>query len=183
MGRHRIFTQQGVLERTAVSADLQVPAQRTHGNTGAAFLIEGTYNLGTAGTHLPKALQDYSVVVFSHEYDADTTSKTYRYYIADNYDGSTAGQRGYTHTSGTTKFWLEAEYIKAYSSVSNYVTVTASGVTAFSGTTDWQNQPNYVELTIQPAVASKVRITAKVSAYTDKTIARRWWIDPKPYVY
>jgi hypothetical protein len=184
IGRHRIFTPQGVLERTEVSADLQVPAQRTHGNTGAGYLIEGTYNLGTTTAHLPKALYDYSAVVFTHEYDADTTSKTYRYYIADNYDGSTAGARGYTHTSGTTKFWLEAEYIKASgSSVTNYAPVTASGATTFSGTTNWQNQPNYVEITIQPAVASKVRITGRVSAYTDRTPARRFWVDPRPYVY
>jgi hypothetical protein len=183
VGRHRIFTPQGVLERTAISLDSQVPAQRTHGNTGAEYLIEGTYNLTSSSAYLTKATQDYSVVAFTHEYDADTTSKTYRYYIADNYDGSTAGGAGYTHTSGTTKFWLEAEYIKAYSSVSNYVTATASGVTTFSGTTNWQNQPNYVEITIQPATASKVRILGKVSAYTDKTVARRWWIDPRPYVY
>lgn len=113
--------------------------------------------------------KEHTAVIFTHEFETDTTSKSYRYYVQCK-DLSLAA----------TELWLEVEYVDSYDDTSEYtITKVESDETCSlrSGVSDWTQ---YIEVTgIQPAVASKVRIKCFVAKYdADGYI----YIDPLPVV-
>lgn len=101
-------------------------------------------------------LLDYSFAV-------DTTQRTYRVYV----------QR--SSIAALAKLRLEALYVDSYDDDSEYHLATAysdESVAERSGADDWSQ---YVEVTVQPAVSSVVKIRLDVSWYDDTSYL---YIDP-----
>jgi len=149
----------------AVSADVVAgsgdPYKRTSGADKIISITSDTYDLSEAeGYVLPP--------VFEHFFDADTTSKTYRYYCQADAMSTLA-----------TELWLEAEYVSAYDDTSEYQYSKINSdetISTRSGASDWSQ---YLEVTVQPAVASVVRIKLFATFYdADGTLH----IDPLPVI-
>jgi hypothetical protein len=110
-------------------------------------------------------IRDYAVEVFCHEFEADTSSKSYRYYVQC------------VEAVSADELWLECEYVNSYDDTTEYTITTVVSdetITARSGADDWDQ---YIEVTgIQPAVASKVRIRGMCAYYHATAVI---YIDPK----
>jgi len=157
LGAHFIFTYFGDITKTDVVAGSGDPYKRTD---GADSVLECEFDtaLGDGKD------SDYDIpVILEHEFEATTVSKTYRYYIQA--EGAIA--------SG--KLILTAQYMDTYedSTVYHMVTEKATGaISARSGASDWSQ---YLEITVQPAVASKVRIKLLCNYYHATNI---FYVDP-----
>jgi hypothetical protein len=161
LGRHYSFTPTGELNKVTAGAGTPVPDQRTSGST---TLLEVLPNGPQAGMQHTSSL--LATPLFEHEFEATTDSKTYRYYVQTNISGGLTA----------SEIFIEAEFIDQYDSTSEYHVTTLKSdeaVSIRSGITDWSR---YVEVTVQPAAASKVRIRAYLNKY-DST--NKVWIDPK----
>lgn len=107
--------------------------------------------------------------LFVHEFDAQAASKTYTYYL-QNF-------MGVTLNSGDAKgdIWLKAEYIDSYNDNTAYTRTelfsAETNIAARADNTDWDS----LSVTVQPAVASRVRITCYISTYS---ATGKIYIDP-----
>jgi len=113
-------------------------------------------------------------ILFSHEFEATTDSKTYKYWIYNDL-GVTIND-----VHAKEDIFLVAEYIDSYSAVDEYhfgkVYSTQIDILDAADADDW----DYLQVTVQPAVASKVRIKL-ISAF-DGAFATDIFIDPSPVI-
>lgn len=150
LGSHYFFHSLGdtTIIKTDVVEGSGDPEKRS---SGADSVIEYT----ATSNHQYAGVSDLGYMrVFTHEFEVDTASKSYRYYVQAE-DGIAADE-----------LWLEAEYVSAYDDDSEYIIATQKSdeaITVRSGADDWSQ---YIEVTgIAPAVASKVRIKCYCSYY------------------
>lgn len=109
--------------------------------------------------------------IFTHEFEATTDSKSYKYWIFNN--------TGSTINNGNAKLdiFLECEYVSAYDDTTEYVFTKQYSTQATIANRQNANDWDYLEVTsIAPAVASKVRI--KCYASFDPGAAGELFIDP-----
>jgi len=149
LGNHKTFRGVQTLTSKDVVAGSGDPYKRTD---GADKIIE--VDCSVSATY-GASIKERAVVIFEHEFETDTTSKAYRYYINCKDLSLTASE-----------LWLEVEYVDSYDDTSEYtITKEESDETcALRGSvSDWTQ---YIEVTgIAPAVASKVRIKCFVAKY------------------
>lgn len=137
------------MQKNDVVAGSGDPYKRTG---GADSVIEvdcsgsSTYNIG---------IPENAYEIFTHEFEATTELKAYRYYVQCK-----------AITLSASELWLEVEYVDSYNDVTAYTMtkeVSDEACSLRSSESDWSQ---YIEVTgIQPAVASKVRIRCFVSKY------------------
>lgn len=150
------------IEQLAVVAGSGEPYKRTGGADDVIKL-----NFSSSVTYYPTplewkpdALNDFIIV-------ADTTSKSYRFYI----------QAKDMAITDATELYLECEYIDRYFSDTVYHTSivrSAETITIRTGADDWSQ---YIEVTgIQPGVASNVILRIKCSGHYD--VDGAIYIDP-----
>ena len=159
LGAHKKFYAWGLVEKVAADGTGNYPNQRSGGSSN---VIEVTPNVDSY-----EHTQDAAVEIFSHEYESQSTQKTWRYYVQNHQCG----------TLSATQIWLKLEYVDSYDDTSEYhITEVLSDetVTDRSSNTDWDQ---YIEVpSITPATSSKVRIKCYISKYdADGHI----YIDPK----
>lgn len=158
LGAHKVFTPQGEITKVAAGAGGDIPNQRTG---GAANLIEILYDL----TALQEPIAEWASEVFVHEFEVDTSSRSYRYYV-QSMAIVTAAQ-----------LWITVEYVAEYDDTSEYVFATQTSDEAFTVRADGDDWAEYMEVTgIQPAAASKVRIKCYCSF---QHASDKIYIDPK----
>lgn len=159
LGAHKKWYCGGVLEKVAADGGGTRPNQRSG---GAADVIEITPNV--AGYEF---IQDWAVELFRHEYEVDTTTRTWRYYVQNDACGLLAA----------TNIWLELEYIEQYDDTSEYTITEVLSDETVANRADNNDWTQYIEVpNITPAVAGKVRITCYVSKHS---VAGHIYIDPK----
>ena len=160
LGNHKEFifnTERNSKDVVAGSGD---PYKRSG---GADKIIE--IDCSNSSTLSPST-REHASIVFTHEFETDTTSKSYRYYVQCKDLSLTADE-----------LWLEVEYVDSYDDTSEYTItkeVSDEACSLRSGVSDWSQ---YIEVTgVQPAVASKVRIRCFVAKYDSDGYI---YIDPK----
>jgi len=162
LGAHKTFTPQGEITKVAAGAGGDIPNQRTG---GAASLIEILYDKTSTANELPEPIAEWTPEVFVHEFEVDTSSKTYRYYV-QSMAIVTAAQ-----------LWITVEYVNSYDDTSEYTFTTQTSNEAFTVRADGDDWAEYMEVTgIQPAVVSKVRIKCYCSF---QHASDKIYIDPK----
>ena len=119
------------------------------------------------------SVREPQTIVFTAIFQATTDSKTYTYYI-QNYSCGTLNEG-----DAIRNVFLKAEYIDDYDDVSEYhETVLYSAeddIAERADDTDWDS----LSVTVQPAVASKVRITMYCAAYDADGLI---FVDPRPLI-
>jgi len=149
LGAHKSWYQGGTVTKQTVvagSATGDEPYKRTGGASAVMDIAPSVDQRWWS--------QDYGYILFTHTYTSDGTSKTYRYYAQAD-----------ALTTSATELWLEAEYVSAYDDTTEYVMSTIrsdEALTQRSGADDWDE---YLEVTVDPAVASTVRIFLKINKY------------------
>lgn len=149
LGEHKTFLLSQSFNSKDVVAGSGDPYKRTD---GADKIIEVDCSISAShGASIPER----AVVIFTHEFETDTTSKAYRYYVNCKALSLTA-----------LELWLECEYVDSYDDTSEYTITRVESDEACalrSGVSDWTQ---YIEVTgVAPAVASKVRIKCFVAKY------------------
>jgi hypothetical protein len=162
LGSHKSFTTQGEVTSLAVVAGSGDPYKRTG---GADMVLEILFNLSNTTNENPSPdAQDQMTPIFTHEFEATTDSRRYRYYV--NSEKAVLA----------SELWIEVEYVSAYDDATEYVIKKVrsdEAITIRGDATDWSQ---YIEVEdIEPAVGSTVRIKCYCSFYdaTDKI-----YIDP-----
>jgi hypothetical protein len=122
----------------------------------------------------PAVVEEFKIEILVHEIEADTSTKSYRYWIFNNAMGTL------NSTTAKDNIFLKVEYIAAYTNTTEYcITNSYSSQTSIANAAnsdDW----DYLEVTgITPAVASKVRLTICASAYSKTGTI---YIDPCPVI-
>ncbi len=150
-------------------------------NSHRTFFTGGFYenSLLTTGTTPNKKLADYAIKItpnrdyhlasqpdlaykiFEHRVWADTTSKSYRYWIYNNMSAVI------NDLSATQNLFLKVTYISSYDDTSEYTYTSVYSsqidIAAAADATDW----DYLEITgIQPAVAGWVILEVYLSMYS-----------------
>jgi len=166
LGKHKVFWAGGTWSNVDVG-DTNAPSAASSAGT-TSDLIEILPN--TSGFEW---IEEWAMPVFVHEFEADTTSKTYTYYLQNN--------MGVTLNDVTAKddIWLKIEYVDSHDDTTEYTKTEAFSseidILARASDTDWDS----LSVTAQPAVASKVRITCYISKYV---ASGGIYIDPKAVV-
>lgn len=116
------------------------------------------------------AREEWMLPVLEHVIQVTATSKSYRYWIFNNAMGTL------NDSTAKDNIFLKVEYIAAYDDTSEYVIKTEYStqidIANAANADDW----DYLEVTgINPAIASKVRLTIYLSAYS---AAGTIYIDP-----
>ena len=159
LGDHKTWFPGGTSEKAATDGGGTRPNQRAGGN---ANVIEITPNIANY-----EFIPDWAITIFSHEFEVDTTARTWRYYIQNDACGILAA----------TNLWLKLEYIVQYDDTSEYViteVISDETVANRANNNDWTQ---YIEVpNITPATTSKVRIKCFVSKHS---AAGHIYIDPK----
>jgi hypothetical protein len=162
-GAAKTFTPQGTLTKTDVTAGSGDPYKR---GGGADSVIEILFDLSLAAHEMPTPYKDITISIFTHEFEAGTLNKSYRYYVQTD-----------TETVSASQLWIEVEYVDVYNGITtyNYSKVESDeSISVRTGADDWSQ---YIEVTgIKPAIASKVRIKCYCSYYH---ATAKIWIDPK----
>jgi hypothetical protein len=162
LGSHKMFTPSGEVTGTAVVGGSGDPYKRSGGSDK---VIEILYDRNNTTHDYSEPIVRGAQSIFEHEFEATTSSKSYRYYV-QSVGALTA-----------TQLWLEVEYVSAYDDNSEYVIkeeVSDETISARTGADDWGQ---YIEVTgITPAVGSKVRIRCYCSYYH---ATNKIYIDPK----
>lgn len=153
--------------QTLISKDVVAGSGDPYKRSGGADKIIEV-DCSDSATH-GASIPEQAAAIFTHEFETDTTSKSYRYYVNCKALSLTASE-----------LWLEVEYVDSYDDTSEYtiIRVESDEACALRGSvSDWTQ---YIEVTgIAPAVASKVRIKCFVAKYdADGYI----YIDPLPVV-
>ncbi|MHA2047779.1 MAG: hypothetical protein ACW99G_23600 [Candidatus Thorarchaeota archaeon] len=163
LGSHFISNAQGTIVNTAVVDGSGDPEQRT---SGSSMVIEILYDRShtTWAAPSPYALALEMNPVFVHEFEATTDSKSYRYFVQA--EGAVAAD----------ELWLEVEYVDSYDDTTKYTMTKVTSDEAITARADASDWSQYIEVTsIQPAVASKVRIKCYCSYYH---ATNKIYIDP-----
>ncbi|MHC4648155.1 MAG: hypothetical protein ACYTBJ_22060 [Planctomycetota bacterium] len=163
LGAHYEWTPQGTRIKTDVVAGSGDPYKRTG---GADSVIEVLHDLSSTANLNPNPIIEYAMVpVFTHEFEATTDTKDYRYYVQA--EGVVTA----------TELWIECEYVSAHDDSSEYVIKKVVSDEAFTARADAEDWAEYMEVTgITPAVGSKVRIQCYCSYYH---ATNKIYIDPK----
>ncbi len=162
LGAHRSWVPAGYIAKLDVVEGSGDPEKRSG---GADSVVHVKFDRQSTWANMD---EDWAPHIFVHEFEATTDSKSYRYYVQN--DGELA--------AGNLR--LVAEYVDGYDSATEYHTTTKEGVysntpmPARAGASDWGE---YIEVTaVQPAIASKVRITLYCNYYH---ATNDIYIDPK----
>ena len=159
LGAHKRWFYGGTIEKLAADGGGTRPNQRAGGN---ANVIEITPDVANY-----EFMQEWAIEVFSHEYEVNAATRTWRYYVQNDACGALSA----------TNLWLKLEYIEQYDDTSEYIiteVLSDETVANRANNNDWTQ---YIEVpTITPATASKVRITCFVSKHS---AAGHIYIDPK----
>ncbi len=161
LNAHKEWNSKGEVLKTDVVLASGDPEKRTG---GADSVVEILYNQSGVVTATPNSQDYWTDVVFEHEYEADTGTKAYRYYVQaeDNI--------------AATELWLEVEYVSAYDSASEYIIKKVRSDEAVAVRSDAADWDQYIEVTdITPATTSKVRIRCYCSYYD---ASNKIYIDP-----
>lgn len=160
LGKHKTFSPGVVHESWDVVAGSGDPYKRTDG-TDKIIQVDCSIN-----TTVSAGVSENAYLLFEHEFETDTISKSYRYYVQCKDLSLTA-----------LELWLEVEYVDSYDDTSEYtITKEESDETCSlrSGVSDWTQ---YIEVTgIAPVTASKVRIRCFVAKYDADGLI---YIDPE----
>ena len=136
---------------------------------GSSRVIDCLFNGGaTYGgvRHSTSSSLQFAKLVFEHVFTADTTSRTYRYYVQSVTDALTANE-----------LWLECEYIDSYEDSSEYTTTFVSSDETITARADADDWGQYIEVTgIAPAVASNVIIRCFCTKYH---ATNKRYVDPE----
>ena len=158
LGEHKTWYQGGTFEKAAVSGE--TPNKKVSDDVLKISPNESGYQF----------VPEYAVEIFCHEFDATTDSLTYKYWLYNN--------TGDILNSGDVKgsIWLELEYVNSHDDTTEYTQVkaysTEKDIADAADADDW----DYLQVaTIQPAVASRVRIRCFCRHYT---AAGDIYIDP-----
>jgi hypothetical protein len=114
---------------------------------------------------------EWTLWVLEHEVKCLAQAYTFKYWIFND--------TGETLNSGDPKLnvWLEAEYVKEYTSTTQYLYdkgySTEQDIAQQGGDTDW----DYVQVSVTPATASKVRLRFYMSYY-NADVDDNLFIDP-----
>ncbi len=148
LGVHREFTSQGNITKLAVVPGSGDPYKRS-GGADNVISIEFDKN-----TNRQQPVPNITEPIFTHEFEATTDSKSYRYYV--QCEGIvTAAQ-----------LYIIAEYVESYDDTSEYTMTIQQSDEAFTARADAEDWAEYMEVTgIQPAIGSKVRIKCYCSFY------------------
>jgi hypothetical protein len=156
LGDHRVFTTPGEHYKINADGSGNTPNQRAGGNSDLIG-IEHDVDVDYA--------RELKSEIFEHEFEVDTSSKTYRYYV-QSMAALTASE-----------LWIEAEYVDSYDSTTKYTFAKVNSDETISARSDQSDWTQYIEVTgIQPAVASKVRIRCFCSYFH---ATNKIYIDPK----
>lgn len=159
LGSHKTWFMGGSWQKVTAGSGAPVPNQRSGGST---HLIEITPDVANF-----EFIEDWAVPVFTHEFEVDTTTRTWRYYVQTNIVGGLTA----------TDLWIKVEYIKKYDDASEYVIETIKSDEAVAARADIDDWTQYIEVpSVTPATASKVRIKLYVSKHD---AANKIYIDPK----
>jgi hypothetical protein len=159
LGAHKSWYLGGTIEKAAVT-----------GETPNKKLSDDVIKIAPS-TSGYEFIPDWAVEVFSHEFEVDTTTRTWKYWIYNDAMGTI------NDTAAKDNVWLELEYIAVYSDTSEYTIKkmysTEIDILNAANADDW----DYLQVSgITPAVASKVRIKCFVSDYS---AAGHIYIDPQ----
>jgi len=164
VGAHRMFTPGGYFTKVDVVAGSGDPYKRT---AGADSVVELLMDLGHASNNYKSPafyMTEGNIDVFTHEFQATTDSRRYRYYVQA--EGAVLA----------SELWIEVEYVSVYDDTSeHYIKKVTSdeGITIRSGASDWSQ---YIEVEdIEPAVGSTVRIKCYCRYYD---ASNKIYIDP-----
>ena len=135
LGDHRSFFPSGTIDKIAVSGE--TPNAKVSTN-----VIKLTCNVNL----LHSSVEDFAQAIFTHEFEATTASKDYKYWIYND--------TGDTLNNGDARanVWLKCEYVSAYDDTSEYVIKeeysTEIDIADAADADDW----DYLSVTgIQPA--------------------------------
>jgi hypothetical protein len=126
----------------------------------------------TCNVNKQPTIEEWADVAFTHEFEATTAAKTYKYWIYND-TGETLND-----TTAKDDIWLKVEYVKAYDDTSEYVIAeeysTEIDIADAADADDW----DYLSVaSVTPAVASKVRVTCCVSYY-NALATKNIFVDP-----
>jgi hypothetical protein len=159
LGAHYCFNTNGIMQGVAVVAGSGDPYKRTDG-ADMVLSITQTQSTDSRSTIFDGAmLSAFKALVW-----ADTTSKTYRFYCQANALSTTAAE-----------VFVKASYVDEYDDTSEYhygIIKSDETISARSGADDWSQ---YVEVTVQPAVAGFVELEILTGFYDADGIL---YIDP-----
>jgi hypothetical protein len=160
LGKHKTFYLNALTTESFVTDGIDPNPDQRAG--GAAKLIKILCNTTTGVS----ALTDFVHDIPLGEFEMPTGSRTFRFYVQS------------LVALAASQLWLEAEYVDVYDDEDEYHSgkiLSDETISVRTGHDDWSQ---YLEVTLNPAVASKVRITAKVSYY-NATATNYIYIDPK----
>ncbi len=152
LGDHKVWYVGGSYKNVDVGATNAPSIASSSGNTVDLLEILPTINR----PNVPVWTFNMNIM----EVDADNTSKTYTLYLQNNMSA--------TLNSSDAKgdIWLVAEYVDAYNDVTAYcigkIESAQTDILARADDTDWDS----LTVTVQPAIASKVRLKLFISAYS-----------------
>ena len=161
LGAHKILNAQGDINKVTAGAGGDIANARSG---GATSLVEINYNRNVVNYSLLNPISEWTCEVFSHEFEATTDSKSYRYYV-QSMAILTAAQ-----------LWIEVEYVNSYDDTTEYTFATQKSDETFTVRADADDWAEYMEVTgIEPAIGSKVRIKCYCSYYH---ATNKIYIDP-----
>ncbi len=157
LGYHRTYYGAGYYERAAISGE-------TPNKKVSDYVVKIVPNVNFVPTF------EFSKILSEHEIDGVTTgSKTFKYWIYND-TGTTLND-----TTALDNIWLKAEYVDSYDDTSEYTQTEAFStqidILDAADADDW----DYLEVTLNPATTSKVRLTIYISYYNATT---NLFIDP-----
>jgi len=150
LGAWKKWFKGGTIERAAVTGE-------TPNKKVSDYVIK--INPNTSGLEF---FDDWAIEVFRHTFEADNSSKTYKYWLYND-----MGKALNLHPKDD--IWLKVEYVDSYDDASEYtfaeVFSSEISIADAADADDW----DYLQVTCQPAIASKVIITCYVSTYAAAT--------------
>jgi hypothetical protein len=165
LGAHKIFNGQGTIVKLDVVAGSGDPYKRPG---GADSVVELLYDESHTGNFCPSPLAITSQPIFTHEFEATTDNRRYRYYVQA--EGAVLA----------SELWMEVEYVNSYDDTSEYTIKKLTSDQAITQRVDASDWSQYLEvLNVNPALASKVRIKIYCSYYH---ATNKIYIDPLPEV-
>ena len=161
LNQSKSYNNNGTYIKTDVVAGSGDPEKRTGGADSVIAIVQNQ-SAGSSGSLFPETM----LKVFEHRFWADTTIKSYRYYV----------QADDLAVADASEFYIECEYIDSYDDTSEYhqsKVVSDETILIRTGADDWSQ---YIEVTgIQPAIAGWVTIRCYTGFYdSDGTL----YIDP-----
>ncbi len=164
LGAHRTFSPQGIVDKLGIVAGSGDPYKRSGGADSVLSIVFDETGPDSL-SYFTEPHEIWAPPIFTHEFEATTASKSYRYYV--QCEGIvTAAQ-----------LYIVAEYVDSYDDTSEYTMTTQQSDEAFTARADAEDWAEFMEVTgIQPAVGSKVRIKCYCSYYH---ATNNIFIDPK----